>query len=37
MVVQMAFDTRVMSASTSVVYNKKLPIAGEPGRRFSSK
>ena len=29
MVVQMAFDTKVMSASTSVVFNKKLPIAGE--------
>jgi Peptidase family M28/PA domain len=29
MVVQMAFDTKVMSSSTSVVYNKKLPIAGE--------
>ena len=29
MVVQMAFDTKVMSASTSVVFNKKLPIAGQ--------
>src|SRR5919202_384892 len=29
MVVQMAFDTKVMSASSSVVFNKKLPIAGE--------
>jgi hypothetical protein len=29
MVVQMAFDTKVMSSSDSVVYNKKLPIAGE--------
>jgi hypothetical protein len=37
MVVQMAFDTKVMSASSSVVYNKKLPIAGEVGRRFSTK
>jgi hypothetical protein len=37
MVVQMAFDTKVMSASSSVVYNKKLPIAGETGRRFSTK
>ncbi len=34
MVVQMAFDTKVMSASSSVVYKKKLPIAGEVGRRF---
>jgi Zn-dependent M28 family amino/carboxypeptidase len=34
MVVQMAFDTKVMSASNSVVYKKKLPIAGEVGRRF---
>ena len=32
MVVQMAFDTKVMSSSTSVVYNKKLPIAGEVSR-----
>ena len=37
MVVQMAFDTKVMSASSSVVYKKKLPIAGEVGRRFSTK
>ena len=29
MVVQMAFDTKVMSASNKVVYKKKLPIAGE--------
>ena len=29
MVLQMAFDTKVMSSSDSVVYNKKLPIAGE--------
>jgi hypothetical protein len=34
MVVQMAFDTKIMSASSSVVYKKKLPIAGEVGRRF---
>jgi Peptidase family M28/PA domain len=32
MVVQMAFDTKVMSASNSVVYKKKLPIASEVGR-----
>jgi Zn-dependent M28 family amino/carboxypeptidase len=34
MVVQMAFDTKVMSASNNAVYKKKLPIAGEVGRRF---
>jgi hypothetical protein len=32
MVVQMAFDTKVMSASTSVVYKKTLPIASEVRR-----
>jgi Zn-dependent M28 family amino/carboxypeptidase len=32
MVVQMAFDTKVMSASNSVVYKKKLPIADEVRR-----
>jgi hypothetical protein len=32
MVVQMAFDTKAMSASGSVVYNKKLPIADEVSR-----
>jgi hypothetical protein len=37
MVVQMAFDTKVMSASSSVVYKKKLPIAGDVGRRFTAK
>jgi Peptidase family M28/PA domain len=37
MVVQMAFDTKVMSASSSVVYKKKLPIAGEVARRFAAK
>jgi Zn-dependent M28 family amino/carboxypeptidase len=37
MVVQMAFDTKVMSASNNTVYNKKLPIAGETSRRFSAK
>jgi hypothetical protein len=37
MVVQMAFDTKIMSASNSVVYKKKLPIAGEVGRRFVAK
>jgi len=33
MVVQMAFDTKVMSASNNVVYKKKLPIASDLGRR----
>ena len=32
MVVKMAFDTKVMSASDSVVYNKKLPIASDVRR-----
>ena len=32
MTVQMAFDTKVMSASDGAVYKKKLPIAGEVGR-----
>ena len=35
MVVQMAFDTKVMSASNSVVYKKKLPIAQELKRHPS--
>ena len=34
MVVDMAFDTKVMSASDNAVYKKTLPIAGEVGRRF---
>jgi Peptidase family M28/PA domain len=33
MVVQMAFDTKVMSSSGSVVYNKKLPIADDTRHR----
>jgi hypothetical protein len=37
MVVQMAFDTKVMSASTSVVYKKNLPIAGELPRHATTK
>jgi Zn-dependent M28 family amino/carboxypeptidase len=37
MVVQMAFDTKVMSASGSVVYKKKLPIAGDVGRHSAVK
>jgi hypothetical protein len=37
MVVQMAFDTKVMSASNNTVVSKKLPIAGETSRRFSAK
>ena len=35
MVVQMAFDTKVMSSSTSTVYSKKLPISGETSRHRS--
>ncbi len=34
MVVRMAFDNKVMSASNNVVYKPKLPIASEAGRRF---
>lgn len=34
MVVQMAFDTKVMSASDNTVFNKKLPIASEFKGRF---
>jgi hypothetical protein len=37
MVIRMAMDNKVMSASGNAVYKKKLPIAGEVGRRFSSK
>ena len=37
MVVQMAFDTKVMSASNNAVFKKKLPIAGETSRRFAAK
>jgi Peptidase family M28/PA domain len=37
MVVQMAFDTKVMSASNSVVYKKKLPIASEVARHSAVK
>ena len=37
MVVQMAFDTKVMSASNNAVFNKKLPIASEATRRFEAK
>jgi hypothetical protein len=32
MVIQMAFDTKIMSASNNVVIKKKLPIAAEGGR-----
>jgi Peptidase family M28/PA domain len=35
MVVNMAFDTKVMSSSGSVVYNKKLPISEEVSRHFA--
>jgi Zn-dependent M28 family amino/carboxypeptidase len=37
MTVQMAFDTKVMSASSSVVFKKKLPIASELGRHHPAK
>ncbi len=37
MVVRMAFDTKVMSASNNAVFNKKLPIASEATRRFEAK
>jgi hypothetical protein len=36
-VVQMAFDTKVMSASNNTVYKKTLPIADETARRFVAK
>jgi Zn-dependent M28 family amino/carboxypeptidase len=35
MVVQMAFDTKIMSASNNVVYKKKLPIASDVDRHPS--
>jgi len=37
MVLQMAFDTKVMSASNNTVVSRKLPIAGETARHFSVK
>jgi hypothetical protein len=37
MVVQMAFDTKVMSASNDTVFSSKLPISGEVGRHFAAK
>jgi hypothetical protein len=37
MVVRMAFDTKVMSASNNTVFSKKLPIASDGGRRSPSK
>ena len=37
MTVQMAFDTKVMSASDNAVYKKKLPIAEEVGRHTVAK
>jgi Zn-dependent M28 family amino/carboxypeptidase len=37
MVVQMAFDTKVMSASNNTVFNKKLPISSEATRRSEAK
>jgi hypothetical protein len=37
MVVRMAFDTKVMSASNDVNYKPKLPISAEAARRFVAK
>jgi hypothetical protein len=37
MVLQMAFDTKVMSASNNAVIKKTLPIAQEATRRFAAK
>jgi Zn-dependent M28 family amino/carboxypeptidase len=37
MVVRMAFDTKVMSASNNVNYKPKLPISSEVARRFVAK
>jgi hypothetical protein len=37
MVVRMAFDTKVMSASNNVTYKPKLPIGAEVGRHFTAK
>jgi hypothetical protein len=37
MVLQMAFDTKVMSASNNTVTSKKLPIAEEDGRRSDAR
>jgi Zn-dependent M28 family amino/carboxypeptidase len=37
MVIQMAYDTKIASSSTSLVYKKKLPIAGETSRHFTAK
>jgi peptidase M28-like protein/PA domain-containing protein len=34
MVVRMAFDTKIMSASDNAVFNKKLPIASDTTRRL---
>jgi hypothetical protein len=36
MVLGMAFDTKVMSASGNAVFNKKLPYAGETSRKFTT-
>jgi hypothetical protein len=37
MVVNMAFDTKVMSASNSTTFKPKLPIGAEVGRHFTAK
>ena len=37
MVVQMAFDTKVMSASNSATFKPKLPITAEVGRHVTAR
>ena len=37
MVVRMAFDNKVMSASNDVVYKPKLPVGSEVARGFTAK
>jgi hypothetical protein len=37
MVVQMAFDTKVMSASNNATFKPKLPITAEVGRHFAAR
>jgi Zn-dependent M28 family amino/carboxypeptidase len=37
MVVQMAFDTKIMSSSDNTVYSKKQPIASEATRKFATR
>jgi hypothetical protein len=37
MVLRMAFDTKVMSASSDAVYKKRLPVSLEAGRHFKAR